>query len=94
MNRIRGRGAAGSYGAVPVQQRSCARPGCGNHAIATLSYQYSSRTVWLEDLHPEPHPANHDLCTRHAERMKPPNGWQMVDRRASETPLVVRRVSA
>jgi hypothetical protein len=37
--------------------------------------------VWLEDLHPDAHPANHDLCARHAARMKPPNGWELVDRR-------------
>lgn len=61
--------------------RGCARPGCAVAATATLSYEYASRTVWLDELHPEAHPANHDLCDRHADRLRPPNGWELVDRR-------------
>lgn len=67
--------------------RSCARPGCSLPATATLSYDYASRTVWLEAVHTEAHPANHDLCTRHADRLSPPNGWRLEDRRA---PLAAR----
>ena len=76
---IRGMALRRRYGAGV--QRSCARPGCSSPSTTTLSYHYASRTVWLEDLHPDAHPANHDLCPRHAARMTPPNGWELVDRR-------------
>jgi hypothetical protein len=67
--------------------RSCARPGCSLPAVATLSYDYGNRTVWLEALHVEAHPATHDLCPRHANRLSPPNGWPLEDRRV---PLAAR----
>ncbi|TML17887.1 MAG: DUF3499 family protein [Actinobacteria bacterium] len=70
---------------MPPVHRSCARPGCSSPSATTLSYDYASRTVWLEDLHPDAHPANHDLCPRHAARMTPPNGWELVDRRHAES---------
>ena len=35
---------------MPAVSRSCARPGCGRPAVATLSYAYADGTVWLEDL--------------------------------------------
>jgi len=61
--------------------RSCARPGCGEPASATFGYEYASRTVWLDDLAHEPHPAVYDVCGRHADSLSVPNGWQLVDRR-------------
>lgn len=61
-------------------RRSCARPGCGETASATLSYDYGAATVWLEPLAPEAHPMTHDLCGRHAERTVPPRGWHLVVR--------------
>jgi hypothetical protein len=44
--------------------RRCARPGCGQPADTTLSYDYAQRLVWLDDLHLDKSPANHDLCRR------------------------------
>src|SRR5690349_2184396 len=37
-------------GTLRVMSRTprCARPGCGAAADATLSYDYASRTVWLD----------------------------------------------
>lgn len=61
--------------------RRCARPGCGQAADTTLSFDYSSRQVWLDDLSPVDSPANHDLCRRHADRTQPPKGWALRDRR-------------
>ena len=68
---------------MPRMSRTCARPGCSRPAVATLSYDYSARAVWLEPLHLEPHPATHDLCAHHAGRLSPPNGWRLEDRRAA-----------
>ncbi len=62
--------------------RLCARPGCGEAATATLSFQYVSSTVWLDDLGPK-EPSAIDLCGRHADRLAAPKGWTGHDRRAS-----------
>ena len=61
--------------------RRCARPGCGRPASTTLSYAYAERVVWLDDLHAEDSPAHHDLCGPHADRTRPPRGWELTDRR-------------
>lgn len=68
--------------------RRCARPGCGQNADTTLSFDYSSRQVWLDDLAEHDSPANHDLCRRHADRTQPPKGWAIRDRRSGETDAV------
>lgn len=69
-------------------RRSCARPGCGEPATVTLSYDYQGATVWLEALAAEGHPMTHDLCDRHSARTNPPRGWQLVDRRSMGGPLL------
>lgn len=61
--------------------RLCARPGCGETATATLSFQYATSTVWLDDLGAK-EPSSIDLCARHADRLAPPKGWTGEDRRA------------
>ena len=61
--------------------RRCARPTCSTAAVVTLSYDYTARTVWLDDLATQDDPANHDLCERHAERVTAPQGWALHDRR-------------
>jgi len=65
--------------------RSCARPGCGQSAVATLSYAYSDSTVWLADLAPESHPMVHDLCGLHSSSVRVPRGWELRDERTSST---------
>lgn len=64
-----------------TMSRICARPGCDRHAIATLSYNYANSEVFLEDLASEKHPMVHDLCDRHAETLRVPNGWTLTDTR-------------
>ncbi|MEA2829203.1 MAG: hypothetical protein QOG43_3642 [Actinomycetota bacterium] len=62
--------------------RLCARPGCGEAATASLTFQYATSTVWLDDLGvKEPHSI--DLCGRHADRLAAPKGWTGHDRRAA-----------
>ena len=75
---------AGTFGSV---SRSCARPGCGNDAVATLSYAYAEGLVVLEDLAPEAHPMVHDLCQLHAEGLRVPLGWELRDERGTEIDL-------
>jgi hypothetical protein len=67
--------------------RHCARPGCSDSAAATFAYDYTGRTVWLDDVADEPHPATYDLCRRHSTSMTVPNGWELSDRRMGATPL-------
>ena len=66
----------------------CAR--CGNPAATFMSYDYAERAVWLEDLTRATAEAGHPLCVDHADRLTPPMGWTLTDRR-SVTPLFVRR---
>ncbi len=61
--------------------RTCARPGCREAAVATLSYAYGDRAVWVEALTDEAHPMLHDLCTEHARDIRVPNGWTCRDLR-------------
>ena len=68
-------------------RRSCARPGCGEPATVTLSYDYKGATVWLESLASEGHPMTHDLCARHPARTNAPRGWQLVDHRLAAAQL-------
>jgi hypothetical protein len=65
---------------APFPVRRCARPDCDRVAAATLSYDYRSRMVWLdEDV--EPGPSRYDLCLTHAGRLRVPDGWRLIDRR-------------
>ena len=49
---------------------------------------YAERFVWIDDLHSEDSPANHDLCTLHADRTRPPRGWMLQDRRTTPAALL------
>lgn len=70
-----------SGGTVALVSRSCARPGCGRTARATLTYAYADSIVWLQDLAPEGHPMIHDLCEAHADTVRVPRGWELRDER-------------
>lgn len=55
-----------------------------------MSFDYHRMTVWLEDLTKPVSPGlGYPLCELHAERMTPPVGWTLVDRRAPVRPLFV-----
>jgi hypothetical protein len=61
--------------------RVCARPGCPDAAVATLTYDYAGRSGWLDPLADERHPMSYDLCSAHAEALTVPRGWALEDRR-------------
>lgn len=50
-----------------------------------MSFDYAERAVWLGDLGEADGPG-HALCVDHADRLTPPLGWTLTDRR-SVTPL-------
>lgn len=64
-----------------MSSRTCAKPGCNTSASATLTYDYSARTAWVESLGSEAHPMRYDLCAQHANALRVPEGWALQDRR-------------
>ena len=65
----------------------CSKPGCGHPGTALLGYDYAAKQAFIDDPPPgEPSPHMYVLCTHCAERLNPPRGWDLVDRRA-EPPL-------
>lgn len=64
--------------------RPCARPGCPAPAQATLSFRYGAREASLGPLLEERDPNTYDLCIAHADRTRPPHGWDLVDDRPTE----------
>ena len=65
----------------------CSKPGCANPGTALLGYDYASKQAYVDDPPPgEPSPHVYVLCTPCAERLNPPRGWDLIDRRA-EPPL-------
>jgi len=62
--------------------RQCSRSGCSQAAITTLTYQYQRSQVWLDDLTAERDPHCYDLCERHADALRVPQGWWVEDRRS------------
>jgi hypothetical protein len=56
---------------------------CGHEPAVTVSLRYAERTVLIEGLRPERDPNLLDLCRDHADRMTPPVGWAILDRRPS-----------
>ncbi len=59
---------------------------CGAPAAIFMSFDYAERSVWLEDLGTQFGEPGHFLCVDHADRLTPPMGWTLTDRR-SVTPL-------
>lgn len=47
-----------------------------------MTFAYQDRAVWLEDLGPGVERSHaYPFCIRHADRMTPPLGWTLTDRR-------------
>lgn len=47
-----------------------------------MAFDYSERAVWLLELHEPPEMGRgYALCTGHADRLTPPIGWTLTDRR-------------
>ncbi len=57
---------------------SCTR--CGAPAAAMMTFEYADGAVWLDDIVELDH-MSYLLCADHADRMTPPHGWTLTDRR-------------
>lgn len=73
--------------------RHCSRTGCTESATVTLTFQYASSLVWLDQLSGSREPHAYDLCDRHASRITPPTGWRLEDRRRPLTALTYGRLA-
>src|SRR3954466_14629263 len=58
--------------------RRCSRAGCGQAAVATLTYVYADSTAVVGPLATYAEPHCYDLCTSHAGRLTAPRGWELV----------------
>jgi Protein of unknown function (DUF3499) len=58
---------------------SCVR--CGSPSAALMTFAYGEAAVWLDDLVVDAAPFGYPLCADHADRMIPPQGWTLTDRR-------------
>ncbi|MFI5053832.1 MAG: DUF3499 family protein [Acidimicrobiia bacterium] len=79
----------------------CARVGCSAPAVAAFAFDAAESLVWLDPL-AGPGQGAGLLCEFHADRLTPPRGWNLQDRRGptprlwaerppSALPLVVNR---
>jgi Protein of unknown function (DUF3499) len=69
---------------------TCSRLGCDEAAVAVFGFDARECLVWLDPLGPGGRGAG-VLCARHADRMSPPRGWNLLDRRAAESRLWIGR---
>src|SRR6478609_11426833 len=66
---------------------SCRRPGCTKVAAVTIRYDPVSCQLWLDPISAADRSVQ-SLCLDHAERLSPPRGWIVVDRRGLQTTIV------
>jgi hypothetical protein len=66
--------------------RPCARIGCSAPAVASFGFEASTCLVWLDPAS-ESAPGAGLLCGVHADRLTPPRGWNLLDRRVPEPRL-------
>lgn len=62
--------------------RTCSKTGCARPAIATCSFNYQQRQLWLTPLHDLREPGSIELCAEHVGRFVPPLGWALDDLRS------------
>jgi hypothetical protein len=65
--------------------RTCAKMRCGAEPVATVALLYTAREVVVTELTPTRDPNLLDLCRAHVDRMTPPLGWAVIDRRSLAT---------
>jgi hypothetical protein len=74
--------------------KSCSKPGCARPAAVLLAYDYSARLALLEDAPDgEMSPHFYAMCHPCADRLTPPRGWLLDDRR-SRPPLFFETAAA
>jgi hypothetical protein len=69
---------------------TCSRLGCDELAVAVFAFDARESLVWLDPLGSGGRGAG-VLCDAHADRMTPPYGWNLLDRRGAEARLWLGR---
>jgi hypothetical protein len=72
--------------------RTCARPNCAAPAQATLTFRYAEREASILALTGIAVPEAYDLCSLHADKTRPPYGWQLRDERAEGIPVPATQI--
>src|SRR5207244_4335301 len=70
----------------------CSRLGCGEPAVAVFGFDARECLVWLDPLGDGGRGAG-VLCETHADRLSPPRGWNLLDRRGAEARLWIGRMA-
>jgi hypothetical protein len=68
---------------------TCSRLGCDQPAVALFSFDARACLAWLDPVGSGGGAGM--LCQVHADRMSPPKGWNLLDRRAPESRLWLGR---
>jgi hypothetical protein len=71
---------------------TCSRLGCNERAVAVFAFDARECLVWLDPLGGQGRGAGM-LCELHADRMSPPRGWNLLDRRSAESRLWIGRTA-
>lgn len=74
--------------------RICAKTGCSKEAVATCSFHYPMRQVWIAVLSSDPQPGSYDLCEDHADRLVAPLGWTLNDVRYQQGSASARHLAS
>lgn len=62
----------------------CSKPGCAQIASVVLAYDYAQQMVVLDDATGgDISPHHYPMCLRCTEKLKPPRGWTIDDRRVA-----------
>ena len=72
---------------------TCSRLGCSEPAVAVFAFDARECLVWLDPISTPGRGAG-VLCGTHADRLSPPRGWNLLDRRAAESRLWTGRAPA
>lgn len=69
---------SGAYVCLVADSMRCCKPGCGGPAAARLTYDHGGAMAWVDDPGGD---GGWSLCAGHADRLRLPKGWTLVDRR-------------
>lgn len=48
-----------------------------------MTFSYEDRSVWLDDFTEDYEAFGYPMCADHGDRMTPPHGWTLTDRRTA-----------
>ena len=69
---------------------TCSRLGCNETAVAVFAFDARESLVWLDPMDTPGRGAG-VLCLTHADRLSPPRGWALLDRRGARVAALARR---